>query len=202
MKYAVIFATALVLGGCLTGGDAPPIVEYTLEPDIDVQELESTGLSVGMRNLRVTEAYRREMAYMDEGLVLDALDTAEWAEAPADLALRALIDALVQTNAFEDVGRATDLALPKLMITGDLRKFYLDRTTSPWSAVVEMRLELRAGRDHDKVWAEIVNERRPLASNSVSAYPAAMSQALGQAASQAANQMAEAAQDVSQTEED
>lgn len=189
----LLLVVVLVMPACATGHYEPP-VRYTLDPVPQVQQFEDSGLALAVRPLDVAEPFRKKVVYRDEGLKLGEYRGHEWAEPPGDLVSRALMDALRQTGRFEDVGLAIDLARPDLILTGDLRKFYIDRRDQSWTAVCEVALALRTGLDRDAVWEGVLSAEAPLASNTPTVVAPAMNAAVSEFAAQAANTIAEAAQ--------
>ncbi len=190
MRYMAIMM-CLCAAGCLSRNETP-IVRYVLEPPIVVAQAPGDGPSLALRALRVSNAYRESVAIYKPGQVLANSSTTKWAEPPAAAMGRALADALTATGRFSDVGAAEAILQPGLVLTGELRKFHLDKTASPWTAVCEARLELRTGGDYEVVWSGTLSAAKPLATDSMDALPMAMSSAVGDVASQAANAMAAA----------
>ena len=147
-------------------------------------------LSLGVRPLFSARPYGLPMAYLDANQQLGFRIRDEWAEPPASSVTRALTDALTATNRFIDVGNASDMARPDLMLTGELRKFHENRTVSPSTADLEVRIELRFSRSPGAVWAETLEESIPLASDDASGFAAAMNDAIGRLVVRAANAIA------------
>ena len=83
------------------------------------------------------------------------------------------------------------MSTPDLILTGELRKLDEVRTTEPWTAECEIRLELREAQGPEAVWAATLSAREPLAKNGVSALAAAMSRAVARVLNQAASRIAE-----------
>jgi len=179
---------ALLSAGCVTGGQ-PPVVRYALDPDTTATQVTATDRAMAIRTIDAARPYRQKIAFLAEGAVLGQYEHAEWAELPEDLVTRALSDALVATNRFADVGRSVDVLRPDLMLTGELRKFHENRTSTPRTAQFEVRLELREGVARELVWSATLSAEVPLEKDDVSALPAAMSEAVSQVVREAAEQM-------------
>jgi len=114
----------------------------------------------------------------------------EWAEMPRDTVTRALSDALIAMGRFKDIGNAADLRAPDLLLTGQLRKFDEVRTSDPWVAECEVRIEVREGIERRLVWAATLSVREPLERNDLAALAAAMSRAVARIVEQAAAEIA------------
>jgi len=186
----------LALAVTLTMGCAAPrftpTLYYSVEPVIEVSQVETTGESLGMRPIQVDRPYRQRMMFRERGHVLHGYPNAEWAKTPNEAATRALLDALTETGRFDDVGNAADMPRPDYVLLGNLRKFEEDRTLEEVAAVVEGRVELRRGGDRSAVWTGVIRASHPLAEPGPHAYAEAMSVALGQWASEAAERIAAA----------
>jgi len=164
-------------------------VLYVLNPPIAVSAVPQTGQTLAVRPLVTARPYKQQIVYR-EGLRLGQYLDIEWAEVPRDAVTRALVDAVLATGRFVDVGTAQDLSNPDYVLTGELRKFDLRRDTDPWTADCEVRLEMRKALGREVPYAATLTASAPLASNEISALPEAMSQAVGTIVSDAANRIA------------
>ena len=184
MRYGILFITVIAIG-CATSYSPP--TKYVLESDVQVaaaqQPLDKT---LGIRPLVAARPYKQKVVYRESGFVLGEYSTVEWAELPADVVTRILTDAIVATHHFKDVGNAEDLALPDLILTGELRKFDVVRTADPWEAECEVHLELRDTQQPQAVWADTLKKSEPLERNEPAALPSAMSRAVAKIVKQAA----------------
>jgi ABC-type uncharacterized transport system auxiliary subunit len=170
---------ALMLAGCIGRVPYTPTVRYAVEPDVSVTEREGTPRAVAVRSLQVALPYSRtKIVYRTEGYVLGDYEHVEWAEEPGAVVTRALIDGLIASGRFEDVGDALNVTSPDLLLVGELRRFDEVRTSDPWEACCEVRLVLREGLERNAVWAGTVAATVPLERNDVAALPAAMSEAV------------------------
>jgi ABC-type uncharacterized transport system auxiliary subunit len=102
----------------------------------------------------------------------------QWAERPRDTVVRALMDGLVASERFADVGYASAMSVPNYVLTGELRRFDLDRTEEAWRAVCQVRIEVRGLRGERLLWADTVTESEALVTNDMSALPSAMAVAV------------------------
>jgi len=188
MRYGILLIAVIAIG-CATSYSPP--TKYVLESDVQVaaaqQPLDKT---LGIRPLVAARPYKQKVVYRESGFVLGEYSTVEWAELPADVVTRILSDSIVATHHFKDVGNAEDLALPDLVLTGELRKFDVVRTTDPWKAECEVRLELRDTQQPQAVWAVTFTDSEPLERNEASALPAAMSRAVAKIVKQAVEAIA------------
>lgn len=184
MRYGASAILVLLLSGCLTGAKYEPTTRYVLQPEVagtantGASSATTSGKSLGIRRLEAARPYRQAIAYLDAGYVLGNYETAEWAELPSDTVTRALTDALAATGRFSDVGNAADMKVPDLILTGQVRRFEEVRTAEPWTAVCEVRLELRDGQNPVAVWSGTLSSSEPLERNDCSGLAAAMSKAV------------------------
>jgi ABC-type uncharacterized transport system auxiliary subunit len=182
LRYLMV---PILMCGCLTAPKLSPVQIYLVEPKPQVAAAEPAGKTLGVRQIEAARPYREQIAYRDKGMVLGYYPNAEWAELPAQIVTRALIDALTQSHRFSDVGYAGDLVSPDFILTGELRQFDLVRSTEPWTAAVEVRLELRGAMSPEIVWGQTLSATENLAKNEVSALPEAMSKAVSRVIEQA-----------------
>lgn len=166
-----------------------PTVRYTLKPEIAVEQAPPTERSLGIRRLRTSALYRTPILYA-QGHQIHPFPFAEWAMNPEDMVTRAITDALAATGRFRDVGDASNINRPELMLFGELRRFEADRDVNPVEAVCEVRLELRETFGTNLLWANTLTARVPLTEDRVAALPEAMSQAVAQIANTAAREIA------------
>ena len=192
MRKAVTLACVLLCAGCLTPKKIVPTQYYTIDPVIDVGAAEPTALTLGVRPLAVARPYDAGMAYLDSRHRLAYRVKEEWAELPRDVVTRAVMDAITATGRFADVGKAAEMSLPDLMLTGEVRKFHEDRSVRPPIVELEARLELRRTRAKDPIWAQTLRAETPIADESGEALAAAMSEAVASIARQAAENIVRA----------
>ena len=188
MRYGFLLITVIAIG-CATPRYTPP-TKYVLEPEVKVAEAQTLDKTLGIRSLLAARPYKQKVVYREKGFVLGDYSAVEWAELPADVLTRVLTDAIVATRRFRDVGDAADLVVPDFILTGELRKFDVVRTTDPWTAECEVRLELRETQQPQAVWAATLTESEPLERNEPSALPAAMSRAVERIVKRAAEAIA------------
>jgi len=182
-------AIVLLVLGCATPRFIP-MTRYYLEPSVEVAKAQTTSQALGVRPIEAARPYKQKIAYRDKGFVIGVYETIEWAELPSDVVTRALMDALVATQRYKDVGNAADLAAPDLILTGELRRFDEVHTTNPWTAECEVRLELRAAQGPAAGWSATLSAKAPLTRNETSALPEAMSRAVSDIIQRAAEQIA------------
>jgi len=194
-KCCAGIATLLILfltTGCLTAPEIERTRQYMLNPEIEVSPATPINLTLGIRPLFSARPYGLPMAYLDSEQQLAFRPREEWAEPPADSVTRALTDALAATQRFLDVGNASDMARPDLLLTGELRKFYENRNVTPPVAELEVRIVLRPSRDPGIVWANTLEEKIPMNSDEAGAFAAAMNEAVEKIAVRAAEAIAAA----------
>ncbi|MBI5093351.1 MAG: membrane integrity-associated transporter subunit PqiC, partial [Candidatus Hydrogenedentes bacterium] len=177
MRHVAWIVIACMAAGCATTRYTPT-VRYRLDSAIDVPVSSPIEGSLGIRTLTAARPYKQTIVFQDADFVVRMSDHEEWADLPAVMVTRMLMDALGATKHFKDVGDAVNLAIPDYILTGELRRFDLVRAGAAWSAVCEVRLELRKGMKRELVWSDTLRSEEPLAKNEVSALPAAMSRAV------------------------
>lgn len=179
MRFVQIPVAALLLlgSGCIGLNKPTPPLRYVIDPKPQIATAENAGKTLAVRPLDPARPYKQNVVYR-EGAEMGIYTLLEWSELPSDAATRALIDALSASGRFKDAAKAIDVGVPDLILTGQLRRFDLVRDTEPWSAVCEIRLELREGPGHNLVWAKTLTTSEPLATSESSALPAAMNSAL------------------------
>jgi len=179
MRYWMLtLGMAAAVCGCISTPEYVPVRTYVVEPDVAVTQATPIDKSLAVRPLDAARPYRQTVVFRDQGQVLGYFDNAQWAELPEQVVTRTLLDSLSRTARFRDVGYHTDLRAPDYILTGELRRFDLIKTNEPWTAYVEVRLELRAVLSPDILWAQTLTATEPLGANDVSALPPAMSKAV------------------------
>lgn len=176
MRCAGLALIAIAVAGCATRSYEPAVL-YTLRVEPSVNPCERSDKTVMIRPLDHARPYTQQIAYR-EGLELGHYTTVEWAETPDSIVTRALQDALVASGRYADVGIAPDVTKPDYILTGQVRQFDVVRDSEPWTAVCEVRVELRAALDRAVVWAGTQRASVPLGANEVTALPEAMGRAV------------------------
>lgn len=191
MRRAAFFLILSILAaaGCMRP-QITPTTYYTVAPSVSVDKADPTDRALGIRPLSAPLMYKTPVLYT-EGLEVRAYPHAEWAMKPNEMVTRALTDAIVATERFQDAGDASDVNRPELLLVGDLRKFEVDRDAAPPEAVCEVRLELRETFGTQLLWADVVSARVPLENDHISAVPRAMSEAVTHVANEAAAKIAQ-----------
>lgn len=191
MRHLIValMLVTLVGAGCLTHS-YQPMLRYTIDPVIEVSKAEPTARTLGIRTIEADRPYTQKIRFRDPGHVLGQYSLREWAQSPRDVVTRAISDAIVATGRFKDVGDAAYLAQPDLILTGELRKFDEVRTTEPWTAECEVRLELRQSLGPNALWAATLSAQEPLKKKDLSSLAAAMSKAVARIAVEAAEEIA------------
>ncbi len=188
-RTLLFLALTASLSGCLFPLSVTPTRHYIIDPKLHIEPAETLDLTLGFRPLAVAQPYDRRMAFVAPNHLLGYRPHEEWAEKPEDTATRAIADALIATKRFKDLGDASHMARPDLMLTGEIRKFHEDRTGARPMAVVEMRLELREARGNAERWADTLHAEIPIEGGlkaKGNAVAAAMTQALAEVAEKAA----------------
>lgn len=171
----------LLCTGCLTPGKVVPPKQYLLNPQVSVEVGESTGKTLGMRSLKAARPYAKlNIAYLTHDKMLGYYPDALWAEQPNIVLTRSILDALDETGLFTDTGDAAAMTRPDLILTGDLRKCYEDRSGETPSAVLEIRLELRDPKAATLLWAETLSAATPIQGGNPANTAQAMQQSMEQ----------------------
>jgi ABC-type uncharacterized transport system auxiliary subunit len=184
--------------GCLSPGEVVPINRYVIEPAIETDavagmETPDAVNTIGLRPLAAARPYSSRMAFREGDLSIGYYPEVQWAETPGPVVTRALEDALRLTRAFTDVGDAADMSRPDLILTGDIRKFYEDRTVDGPVATVEVILEVRESLGVEALYNKIYVAAVPLEGSGPAALAKAMNEAVARFATDAARDIAGAA---------
>jgi len=191
MKRAqFILLLIMALAGCLTTRNVVQTRYYALDPPVSVDPATPLNQTLGIRPLSAARPYKLTMAYLDENHRLGYRQGEEWAEAPTEVATRAVTDALIALARFSDVGNAAEMARPDLLLTGEIRKFHEDRTVAPAQAQIEVRLELRQARSNTALWADTLRAQAPVQDREAGTLAEAMNQALALIAQEVAAALA------------
>lgn len=187
-----IMAVLMLAGacGCISMPEYMPVRTYVVEPEVAVTAATPTDKALAVRPLDAARPYRQAIVYRDAGQVLGYFDSAQWSELPEQVVTRTLLDALARTGRFRDVGYHTDLRAPDYILTGELRRFDLIKTSEPWTAYVEVRLELRGVLSPEVLWAQTLTATEPLGANDVAALPPAISKAVSNVIGKAVEEIA------------
>ncbi len=192
MRYiCIILVTTVISASSLLScsGKYIPLKLYVLEPKIDLAKATPIDKTLAVRPLEFARPYKQQLSYREAGMVLGHYQDSQWSEWPATVLARTLIQALERTERFKDVGHANNMKLPDFILNGELERFDLDRSTNPWTACVQIRLEMRAATSGEPYWTGTVSDNEPLTENQLSALPEAMSTAVAKALTQAAAQI-------------
>jgi len=189
MRYAILFVT-LAAVGC-GGATYTPTLDYLVDPALHVQKAPNkTDISLGLRPLESANPGLKSMSYTEDGVTLQQYPNAQWADAPRDVVMRALSDALSMTGHFHDVGNAADMATPDWTLTGTLRKYYEDRSGKSPQAVCEISLDVRADNGAKPVYSAILKNTVPMEGDTPAEFAKAMEKAVADVAQQAAQALA------------
>ena len=178
-------------GGCLTPSTIAPMRYYTVSPEPSLQKEQPHQKSLGMRPLIAARPYKLEIAYRSGPNQLAYIPNAEWAELPSTAAGRAISDGIVGSQIFTDAGDAMVMARPDFVLTGELRRFEADYTTSPPVFVVAVDGAIRSTPDGVALWQSQIEVQVPLESNLAERGSDSALTDLAQAASEAVSQLSE-----------
>ncbi len=184
LSMIALFTISIV--GCLTPQDYTPLTQFTIDPNIDdTPKSRPSNTTLGIRRFTAAQPLKRDIFYRDPNLRVGNLLDAQWAEFPADMMTRYIFDATTASGRFVDVGLATDISRPTFLLTGDIRRFDLNRTQVPWHADCQIHFELRTVGNGSAAWSETLSASVPLSDDSLAAFPAAMSDAAADVIAQA-----------------
>jgi ABC-type uncharacterized transport system auxiliary subunit len=185
MKALIVLVTVLAVG-CATSTYVPTSY-YAIDPQISVEQAPPIDATIGLRPLSSPRTYSKGIVAREADLEVVYIPHVSWTEEPHNMVARALTDAIAGTQRFEDVGNAADMFAPTYVLTGQLRRFDILREETPWQALCEVRLELRAGQKREPVWQDTLQVSVPVQGEDVSAAARALSQAVAELATSAAN---------------
>ena len=161
-RVAAAVGAPLLLAGCLSTPTVTPTRYYTLNVAPHAETGTPTGKTLGIRPLASARPYKLEVAYKNDPNRLAYFPRAEWAETPATVVNRALMDNIRSLGMFDDVGDAADMARPDYILTGELRRFEADYTTAEARAVVEVAIAIRSTDSPGTLWEGLVTAETPL----------------------------------------
>jgi ABC-type uncharacterized transport system auxiliary subunit len=188
-RIAMISALIFAAVGCATK-TYTPILQYMVNPAIEVDSAAITDRSLGVRPLESSRPSQRRMAYTSDGHTLHHYPSAEWADVPRDVVTQAIVDALVAGGRFADVGSATDMRRPDYILTGQLRAFHEDRSSGTPQAICSVRIEVRESGTGEALWANTLTARAALASSTPADLAAAMDDTVAEIVETAATALA------------
>jgi ABC-type uncharacterized transport system auxiliary subunit len=167
MKYspgfpAILIGLSIVLTGCLTASTIAAARYYTITPAPAIETLESSGKPLGVRPLIGAKPYKLAIAYTAADNRLAYYQNAEWADLPATMLNRALMDGLIKLGAFSEVDDAANMKRPSFILTGELRRFEADYNRETPAAVVEMIAIVRDVETGTSLWQGYVTGETPL----------------------------------------
>ena len=153
---------SIVLSGCLTASTIAAARYYTITPAPAIETLESSGKPLGVRPLIGAKPYKLAIAYTAADNRLAYFQNAEWADLPATMLNRALMDGLIKLGAFSEVDDAANMNRPAFILTGELRRFEADYNRETPAAVVEMIAIVRNVETGASLWQGYVTAETPL----------------------------------------
>lgn len=161
LKVAMI-GLSIALTGCLTASTIAAARYYTITPAPAIETLESSGKPLGVRPLIGAKPYKLAIAYTAADNRLAYYQNAEWADLPATMLNRALMDGLIKLEAFSEVDDAANMNRPAFILTGELRRFEADYNRETPAAVVEMLAIVRNVETGASLWQGYVSAETPL----------------------------------------
>jgi ABC-type uncharacterized transport system auxiliary subunit len=179
----------LATSGCLTSPNIEITRHYTLQPIVQTETVQKVDFTLGIRPFFAARPFGLEMAFLDDAHQLGYRSKDHWAEPPANTITRAVSDAIADSHRFSDVGNAADMARPDILLTGEVRIFYENRTVAPPQAEVEVRFEMRLARQPGALWAKTLQETEPLDSEDPQSFAQAMNRAVERLAQRAAQEI-------------
>lgn len=167
MKYspgfpAILIGLSIVLTGCLTASSIAAARYYTITPTPAIETIESSGKPLGVRPLIGAKPYKLAIAYTAADNRLAYYQNAEWADLPATMLNRALMDGLIKLGAFSEVDDAANMKRPSFILTGELRRFEADYNRETPVALVEMIAIVRDVETGTSLWQGYVTAETPL----------------------------------------
>lgn len=159
---AIVIGLSIALSGCLTASTIVAARYYTITPTPTIAPLESSGKPLGVRPLIGAKPYKLAIAYTAEDNRLAYFQNAEWADLPATMLNRALMDGLIKLGAFSEVDDAANMNRPTFILTGELRRFEADYNRETPAAVVEMIAIVRNLETGASLWQGYVTAETPL----------------------------------------
>lgn len=170
--------TPLLLSACITAPSYTPIQHYAVVPTPEAAAESPSEIELAVRELNYAQIYKLPIVYRGDPYTVSHRSYEQWSELPRDTVTRALRDTLAATGYFADVGDASDIAAPDLVLTGELRRFDEMRAGAERYALCEVRIELRNIKSRNAVWAKTYRSEMAIEGTSGVALAEAMSQAV------------------------
>lgn len=162
LLVAALIGISTGLAGCLTASTIEAARYYTVSPTLSINTLENSDKPLGVRPLIGAKPYKLAIAYTAADNRLAYFQNAEWADLPAAMLNRALMDGLIKLGAFSEVDDAANMKRPSFILTGELRRFEADYNREKPAAVVEMIAIVRDVEKDTSLWQGYVTAETPL----------------------------------------
>jgi ABC-type uncharacterized transport system auxiliary subunit len=159
---AALTGVSIVLSGCLTASTIAAARYYTITPTPTIETRASSGKPLGVRPLIGAKPYKLAIAYTAADNRIAYFQNAEWADLPATMLNRALMDGLIRLGSFSEVDDAANMNRPTYILTGELRRFEADYNRETPAAVVEMLAIVRNVETGNSLWQGYVTGETPL----------------------------------------
>ncbi|HOK89602.1 MAG TPA: ABC-type transport auxiliary lipoprotein family protein [Candidatus Hydrogenedentes bacterium] len=168
LTMLAIGTVTLVITGCLGPKTIMEYREHALWLDTKVSP--SAGQlpwTVGVRPITAGKAVDQRMAYLDADGVVRRYPDDGWAEPPAAVVYRGLVDALRHSETFADVDNVADMVRPDILVHGELRECVADFSTDPPVARVTLSISARVYRDRFLALGHVISKAVPIAMDPV-----------------------------------
>lgn len=133
---------SISLFGCLTPVKPNYSLKYYLNPRIEEQKGEDTGLILAIRGFECSRAISNYVAYLDNGK-LYYTESEEWAEHPADVIQRLVTKSLKNTGRFHDVASSIEIKNPDLILVGEITQFYCSEENESGKIIISLTIRIR-----------------------------------------------------------
>ncbi len=154
MKIVANIAALIVIPLCVSSCRSMQTYYYLINTDIAVPRSEKKlPLTLAVNNVRAPSRYQDQMMYRNSEYEVGFYEYSQWAEQPAEMVRRALLDALKDSELFQRVDPIDIVVNPDLTIQSTIVIFDQVVARGSNSAECEFMLELLDGNSGVPVWS-------------------------------------------------
>jgi len=194
LRVAALLPVLAALAGCgLSRSPYVPVRYYSIDPPpLPRAAARTSEVTLGVRALLSTSAYRDRILYRTGGRAVDYHEDDRWVEPPAEMVTRALERALQAAGVARLVADDRLLRRAQFVLEGRLTRFDEVHGAPQWTAECEIELALRQAEGDQTVLVTRLAARQPAKEKTTLAFVEAMNVAVGEIAAAAAETVANA----------
>jgi len=158
-KSLILLFLSLGFIGCLTPIKTDYSIKYYLNPTIEEQKGEYTGLTIGIRGLEVSRSITSYITFLEQGK-LYSKEGLEWAEHPVEVIEKLILKSMEKTGRFQDISKTVELKNPDLVLTGEVEQFYCIKEGNIKKVLILLNMRIRETKTSKNILSkEFVVER-------------------------------------------